>query len=196
MPITIQNDEGQDMEVYTADELQAQKVAAAEEAVKPITEEYTKLQKIHADQAQNFKLLKNMTEEEKNKLSVSEIEQRKIAEKALEDNAALTARLDEKEKSEADQKREAAIRAYTGDDKDMRAKVEAHLEHLTIPDIAERVAAAATLAGIKVESINPLNQPMSGQPPMQRKEDEATQKDEFFKSEKGKAAQAMIDQLG
>lgn len=202
MPIKVENPEdGSEIEVFTKEELEAQKQQAIEEAVKPIEEkyshttaEYERLQKIHAEQATNFKRLRDMTEEEKSKLTAEQIEARKIAEAALAENEALRASIEADKKAAADAKREALLTHYAGHDKELRAKIEANAGLLSesVP-LEQRIEYAAKLSGV-AQTINPLTQPFSGEPP--RPKTAKDDKEEFLESERAKQALAFMEKLG
>lgn len=189
--------------VYTQEDIEAQKAEAIanvqkewEEKHKLTEEELAKERKFRAEQATNFKLLKNMTEEEKAKLTAEQIEARKIAEQALEENKTLKDRWEAKEKQDAETKKESVIQSIVGNNKELRAKLEAEFANVAIEDVEQKVIAAAKLAGLYgAQNGNPLRSPMGGGSPpsnFTRKDDD---KAAFFESEKGKAAMDIISKL-
>lgn len=192
---------GEEIEVFTAEEVETQKTEALatntkewEEKHNATTTEIEKLRSINADQTSNIKRLKDMSDEEKEKLSAEQIENRKIAEEALEGQEALKKQIEARDASDVATKKETLIKAVVGEDKDLREKLEAKIATISadVP-LEERIASAATLAGIgsSANPTNPLATPQGvGMPPTQMKTQE--EKGQFMASDRGKSAASRL----
>lgn len=200
MPIKVEH-EDKEIEAYTTEEVEQQKQAAIASAQgewetkhKTLEEELAKERKFRAEQTQNFKLLRDMTEEEKAKLTAEQIESRKIAEQATQEVQSLRASIDAERKANEDAKRESLIESFTGGNAELRAKLEAELPNVAIEDVEKKMIAAAKLAGLYGERSNPIRSGIHGAPPTgfaQASDDKKI----FFESGKGKDAMDIISKL-
>lgn len=116
--------------------------------------------------------------------------------KTEEELGKLRKDLADKEAKEKETARTATAAQYHGNNDDLKKKIEdgyaalAGMPETTPIEIAARTEAAARLAGITVESRNPLYTPAYGEPP--RPQATKAKDDEFLKSEKGIAAQKAM----
>lgn len=159
----ILNEETGVMEtVYTAEEMAA-KDAQIEEA-----------NKIARERGENFSRFND-----------------KVA-KTEEELAAMRTRLEEKEMQERTSARNNSAAKFHGNNDELKQKLDSSYEALagmpegTPEEIAGRMEAAARLAGINVQSRNPLYTPTYGEAPQQRQNE--NKEDEFLKSERGQQA--------
>lgn len=189
---------GEEVEVFTQEELEAQKIEAQkaiQDELTSIKGEYDKLQRIHAEQATNFKRLRDMTEEEKAKLSAEQIELRKMAEKAMEENEALKGSLENERKTALEQKKESLIKGIVGDDAELRTKLESEFGALSETlSLEDRVKKAAVLVGVNPNPVNPLYMGMNGEAP--KSKDPKDEKEEFLTSERAKQAMEYMNKIG
>lgn len=194
MSMIVQDAEGKDITVYTEDEIQAKDAAVAAKDAEIATKqgELDRLSKIQAEQAGNFKKLKDMTEEEKSKLSADQIAERTRADKLEGELEALKGSIDADKLAAADAAKEAIITRYCGSDKELREKFEKNMGILSIENLEEKAAAAASLSGLtRGQRMDPLHAPiMNGDAPGHKKE--ADEKKEFLESDKAKAALAAM----
>ncbi len=194
MPIKIDNPdkEGEEMEVYTADEVAAQKTeldAAKTErdAAKADAEKY---QKVSAEKTENFKKLNELSAEEKSKLSAENIEAMKRFEAAEARAAALESKMNEDTQSRIKKDTDDALFKYHGGDEKLKEQLEKNfkminLEGTDTTTIQERARLAASMEKGKAGGMNPLMSPMGGSAP---RTVDKNKTEEFMKSDKAKAA--------
>jgi len=198
MSIKIEHpDTGEEMEVFTPEEVEIQKAEALatsntewEEKISATTGELETLKKFQAEQKDNFKRLKDMTEEEKAQLSAKQIEDQKVIESLFEKNAELETLIKDRDAREVNAIKESLINKFTGEDPKAREALESKLTLLSsIEDMGERIKAAATLAGLtsNIQSENPLyRESPTGMAPGQMADKKDS--DKFLGSDKGRAA--------
>lgn len=190
----IENDDGtketyySPAEVAAREEAKAAEISAAKDAeIAAKQAEIDRVNAIHGAQAENFKKYKDMTEEEKGKLSASETAERIRADKLQEDLEALKGTIDADKQATAAAAKEAIIKQYCGENKELREKFEKNMGIVQVENLEERAAAAATLTGIaRPGQMNPLHAPLMGDAPAFKKEQD--EKKQFLESDKGKAA--------
>lgn len=198
MTIKVPNPDGEgEIEVYTPEEItaisQERDTALAEK--QKADEALQSLQRHHDDQAGNFKRYKDMSEEEKGKLTDAQVNAMRAAEAAEDRAAKAEAAVNEFRKAESDREKNAILEKYSGGDKELRGKLEEKFDSISgLEDMDERARAAAAILGINVGyqgGFNPLTQAFNGQPPSAPKE--KGEKEEFLKSDR---AQAAIEAAG
>ncbi len=194
MPRNIMNDEtGVEETFYSPAELEAAKKADADAFAERETNYKTEIEKrdkVLAEKTENFKRLRDMTEQEKEKLTAAEIEARKIAE-AAEDRAKAVEDLYKTDtEKRADAAKRSTIAKLSGGNAEIAKKMEDSWAIINMPGtddetIAARGAAVFNMVTGGTHNPNPLTQPFGGESPAQI----AAKKDEeFYKSEKGQAA--------
>jgi hypothetical protein len=194
----IENDDGTKETYYSPAEVEAAaaakaaEIATAKDAEIAATKaELERISAIHGAQSDNFKKYKDMTEEEKGKLTASETAERIRADKLQEDLEALKGTIDADKQASAAAAKEALIKQYCGDDKDLRAKFEKNMGIIQVDNLEEKAAAAAALTGIaRPGQMNPLHVHLMGDAPGFKKEQ--NEKKEFLESDKAKAAMAAM----
>lgn len=194
--------EGNEMEVYTSEELTAREQAAAaaiEEKYKPVVEENTKTKgelaqerKFRAEQAINFKKLRDMTPEEKKDLSPTDIENRRIAEQTADELTQLKKEKEDDAKIHSEKLKTNAIKRWAGEDADLKKKLEDNWEIINLKatdedTAAQRAEMAMNMTGLRKN--NPLRQSWSGDAPKKGIEDN------FKETERGKAADKLIGEI-
>lgn len=202
MPTKFTVDGGTEAEYYTPEEVTAREEAAAkaaEEKFKPITDELGKTKdelaqerKFRAEQAQNFKRLRDMTPEEKKDLTPADIESRRIAEENADELKRLKEERDTETKTRAEKLKENAIKHWSGTDADLKKKLEENWDLINLKSTDEETAAqraemAMNMTGLRKN--NPLRQNWNG---------EASKKgieDNFKDSERGKSADKLIGDI-
>lgn len=206
MPQKFAVDGGAESEFYTPEEVTARETAAreqaqkeAEEKFKPIVDENTKTKeelaqerKFRAEQAINFKKLRDMTPEEKKELSPADIESRRIAEQNAEELQRIKEERETETKTRAQKLKENAIKHWAGEDADLKKKLEDNWEIINIKatdedTAAQRAEMAMNMTGMRKN--NPLRQAWNGDAPKKGIEDN------FKETERGKAADKLIGDI-
>lgn len=197
MPFKIQPDDGgEEKEVYGADEFQAVQKEAAEakaqaEAMRTQADEARKAaedaKRVAAEQTQNFKKLRDMTEEEKSKLTADQISVKAQAEAAEARAQALEERWNNETKSRVEKAKEKSLAAFHRGDAELKKKLEENYELVKLEGtdedtIARRAELAYNMLGTGKPRINPLTQSFSGEAP------NALTDEDFSKTERGQAA--------
>lgn len=179
---------------YSAEEIEAAKKAEADRVAAEKDTEIERLKKISAEKTDNFRKYNEMTEEEKKAHSENEIIQIRRNDKLEEELAGVKKVLTEKEERERIYTKDTIMKSIHGDKDDIKKSLEENYAILagmpeTTPDeIRARTMKAANLAGISIESINPLYQPMNGDAPVHK------QKDDYVETEAGKTAADLVRQ--
>lgn len=178
MPQTIQNDSGEDVVVYTEAELSAQREEAAskvksefEPVIKAKEEEIAGLRKVSAEKTENFKKYNELTAEEKKAFDENTTTMMRRADK-LEEELGLTKKeLADKNERERTYTKDTTLGAFHGGKEDIKKTLEekyailSGMPETTPAEIQARATEAAKLAGISVNSVNPLYQGFSGEAP-------------------------------
>lgn len=116
--------------------------------------------------------------------------------KTDEELTRVKTQLADKEKLEKESAKTSTAARFHGNNDEIKGKLETNYAALagmpesTPEEISARMEAAAKLAGISVESRNPLYTPAYGEAP--REKAPGAKEDEFLKSEKGIAAQKAM----
>lgn len=190
--------DGVEKEVFTAEEVAAQTKAAAEaEATRVAAEkdaEIERLKKVSAEKTENFRKYNEMTQEERDAHSANELELIKRNDKIeAELIAEREARL-AKEKTENERTKNNALKGFHADVAEVKEKIEksyaalAGMPETTPEEVQARAEAAARLAGISVESRNPIHQSFSGEAPRYK------EKSEYVETPEGQEAVTLARQ--
>jgi len=174
----IEDDDGNEVEYYSADEVaakakeEADRVAAENQAkIADLEAEKVRLEKLNAERGENFKRYNEMTEEERKNFDANTINLIKRGDELQSKLEEVTKKLTEKEQRELESGKTNALKMYHGGNPELETKVKSQYDILsgmpetTPEEIAARAQAAARLAGISVDSANPLYQPMHGEAP-------------------------------
>jgi len=196
MAIEHENEDGTTITVFTKEEVEAEATTRAQaEATRIANEkdaEIEKLRKVSAEKTENFRKYNEMSEEEKKAHSENEIIQIRRADQLAEELTSVKTALQEKEAREKDYTKNSILKGFHGDKEDVKKNLEekyavlAGMPESTPDEIKARVSAAATLAGISVDSVNPLYQSFSGEAPQYK------EKTEYVETEGGKEAADMV----
>ncbi len=208
MPQVIEDNDGKEVEVYTAAELTEQREAAvatakeeakkeADVAIKAKEEEIEKMKKVSAEKTENFKKYNELTDEQKAAYDANTTELMKRNDKTTAELEEMKTKFAEKETNERNYTKNSVLKNFHGDKEDVKKTIEEKYAILsgmpeTTPDeIKARATEAAKLAGISIDSVNPLYQGFNGEAP---KYQEAK---DFVDSPEGKEkAQMVRDALG
>ena len=168
--------------IYTAGDIQNLK--AGHDANKDKKEKLAQLEKEHSDTTEklkkfenkdyNFKKLRDMNEEEKGKLTATEMELKKKQEELEENQSTFTKQIIESNKNEA-------LAVLVGDDKKIRDKVLYNYDRIkgeavTKEDINNKMRDAFNMVGLSSNQVNSLNQAVnySGGAPISTPKTKAT----------------------
>ncbi len=199
----IMNDEGQEIEVYTADEVKARETAAADTAVKAKEGEWGKTKAdLDAELASAKKALGDRAGEfgQFRKLHDDVVAKLTVAERTIYENQKAMADANEKNEATAKAAREkaieASIRAKVGTDEKLFGKVKdmynsINIEANTIEEIEKKTLAALGALGTTEPDLLASVAGFSGGsyvPPTAKKEGEKT----FGDTERGKAIAADL----
>jgi hypothetical protein len=197
----IENDEGKEIEVFTAEEVAAREKAAGEAVGKTEGEknaalqaELEKARRVLSEKTDNFKKLHEMTEEEKSKMSAAQIESAKRMEAAETRASALEEEIKKDKTTRSDKAREKALARYSGTDEKVKEKLVENYKLINLPEgdedeINRKVEAAWNMMGVGKPKVNPLNQSWQGDAPNKGSSEN------FAESERGKAALKNMGEL-
>ncbi len=187
------------MTVYTADEMEAAKTEAVtaattakEDELKKVNEELAKVRQVNVDKTENFKKFRDLTEDEKKAYDENTLLLMKRADKLEEDLAKETTTRTERETRDRELNKTNALLAFHAGKDDIKKTLEekyallAAMPETTPQEINARAREAAKLAGISVESVNPLYQHVNGDAPVYR------EKKEYTESPEGKEAADLV----
>lgn len=184
--------EGQEVEVYTAAEVAAKdtEIAAARAEAEAAKAEAQKYQKVSAEKTENFKKLNDMTESEKALLSTEKIEAMKRAEAAEARVQVIEDKYNTDTQNRIKSDTESALARYHGGDTKLKEELEKNfklinLEGTDTATIQERARLAANMHKGSSERPNPLNYGFNGAAPQSA---EKNKTEEFLKSDKAKSA--------
>ena len=192
MPIKVTDDDGKEIEAFTAADLEAAKKEIMESHGKTLAEkeaEIANLKKVSAEKTENFKKYNDLTEAEKKSFDANTIELMKRNDMTQKQVEELTMKLAEKEKNERDSNKTTILKGLHKDDEKTKKAVEDAYNALSgMPEsnqveIAARASAAAKLAGVQMDPRNPLYSSFSGEAPKSKDEGK-----DFVDTEKGQEA--------
>lgn len=190
MKIPDPDNEGQEIEVFTAAEL-----AEKETALVAANAEVEKLKGLNAEKTENFRKLHEMTEDEKSKFSAKEIENMARVEAAENKVKELTDQISGDTQKRITTDTENALKKYHGGDETLKKALEENFKMINLEGndtetIQKRAEMAAAMEiGKNNANRNPLMASMGGGAPQQR---EKGRTDEFLGSDRGKAAIAQM----
>lgn len=196
MAIEHENEDGTTVTVFTKEELEAEATArATAEASRIAAEkdaEIEKLRKVSAEKTENFRKYNDLTDEERKAHSENEIIQIRRADALAEELNSVKTALQQKEEKERGYMKESVFKGFHGGKDDIKKNLEekyavlAGMPETNLDEIKARASAAAVLAGISVESVNPLYQSYSGEAPQYK------EKTDYVETVAGKEAADMV----
>ena len=199
--IKITTEEGKEMEVYTPEEVaefqkqtEEHKTAAetarqeAEEAKKNVA----KMQGVLADKNDNFKRYKDMTEEEKSKLSADQVEAIKRADAAEAKATSLEEKFNADIKQRVETFKNKVINGYAMGDEAVKKQIEENMNMINIDGtdeetIHKKVDLAVRMMGDNKPKFNPFHQVINGEAPKA--------KDDFMETDRAKAAKSALGEV-
>lgn len=179
MTIKIEQD-GKEIEVFTPEEV------AAKDA------EIERLSKISAEKTENFKKYNEMTQEEREAHSENELNLIRRNDDLETKVNTLTETIAQKEAREKQEAKDKSLKAFHNDLPEVKTKLEekyallAGMPEDTTDQIRARTMEAARLAGISIDSRNPIYQHFDGEAP------KLQDHKEFVETEKGKEAASLV----
>lgn len=187
------NNPGQEIEVYTADELAVKEAEAttAKAEAEAARIEADKYKRVASEQTQNFKKLNEMSDAEKAKMTAEQIEDRKRWEAAEARATALEDSINNDKKARVQSDTAAALAKYHGGDDKLKAALEENFKLINLEGtdketIEKRAKMAADMYKGQTGRVNPLMASMSGGSPGHQ---EKSKTEEFLGSDR--AAEAM-----
>lgn len=197
----IENENGEKVVVYTAEEMEATAKQRVEAEVTRVAAEkdveIEKYKKVSAEKTENFRRYNEMSVEEKAAYDANTVELMKRSDKTAAEVEELRTKLAEKETNERSYTKSSVLKNFHGDKEDIKKVLEdkyailAGMPENTPDEIRARAGEAAKLAGISLDSINPLYQSFNGEAPKYK---EPT---EFVETQDGKIAADMVrDAMG
>lgn len=196
----IEDENGNDVEVYTMEEVTVAKETALKEAneshTKTLAEKETeiaRLNKVSAEKTENFKKYNQLTEEERKSYDANTTELIKRNDKTQDEIDELKTILANKEIKEKDFTKTTILKGFHNEDEKTKKSIEENYNYLagmpetTNEEISVRAFAAARLSGITVDNRNPLYTGFSGEAP--RLKPEGTS---FTETDKGKEAADIV----
>ncbi len=187
MPIVITNDKGEDVEVFTQEELaQKEEELKAQYEAQLVTEKEQREQaerKI-AEKTHDLKRLRDMTEEQKKAYTAKELELMAQLESVQTGFETFKSETEEYRKSSINNTLEKAIKMFSSGNEELASKIRENLDIINIPvnsedDAILKVEKAVALTGNVVK--NPFTASMSGVAPTSEKKDEGRLSQDDFK---------------
>lgn len=190
------NDDGVEIEVAPVEKVQ--EVLSKKDAdLKALADEKAKIERVSAEKTENFKKLNEMTQEERDAHTVNELNLLKRNEAVEAELAEIKTQLTQKEERERASAKVIAMDKYHVGNEDVKKTLEENYAKLggmpegSPEEVRARVAEAAKLSGISINSQNPLYADIGGDAPMPK------DKKEFIDTDSGKQAADMVrDALG
>lgn len=177
MPIEIEQD-GQTVQAFTQAELDAHATAAVEavkaDTTKTVAEkdaEITRLSKLNIDKTENFKKYNEMSAEEKAAYDANTTELLKRNQIVETELGEVKTKLEEKETRERTSAKDGALKVFHEGNAEIKTTLEekyallAAMPETTPEEITARAIEAAKLAGISIDSRQPLFSHMNGDAP-------------------------------
>lgn len=188
----IENDKGEEINVFTQEELDAKVKEIQDNTSKTLAEkeaEIEKYKKVSAEKTENFKRFNELTEAEKEKYNANELEFLKRTDEAVNLAEGLKKQLEEKTANEKAYTKNSILSSLHKGDEATKTALESHYDMLsgmpesTPEEIKARAEASAKLVGIVIDPRNPIYTGFSGEAPSSKAEGK-----DFVESEKGKEA--------
>lgn len=192
--------EGEEIEVYTPDEVAARDaekdaaITAKDTELAAARAEVEKHKRVASEQTTNFKRFSELGESEKAALSAEKIAEMKRAEAAEDKVKALEDSINSDRQARIKSDTDAALKKYHGGDEKLKEALEKNfkminLEGTDTETIQERARLAMSMEAGKNGGRNPIFGNMNGGAPQSK---EASKTEEFLKSEKGAAALKLM----
>ncbi len=201
MTTKITDDEGNEIEVYTAEEVEQQRATAvtaaraeADVIIKQKDTDIEALKKVSAEKTENFKRYNEMTQEEKDRYDANTTELLKRSDQTAAELADTKKKLEERDIRDRDSAKNNALSGFHGGKEDIKKTLEekyailAGMPETTPEEIKARATEAAKLAGISIDSVNPLYQRFDGDAPRQK------ESKDYVESPDGKTAADLVRQ--
>lgn len=199
--IKITTDDGKEMEVYTPEEMEAQKTEAAnalksaEDFKKEADDAKAYAEKLKgdiADKTENFKRYKDMSDQEKAGLTAEKVENLKRIDMAESKALALEEKFNQDIQERVSEYKNSALKKLAGDDKEIISKIEDNFKLINIDGttkeiIEKKVEMAFNMIGISAPGSNPFNQMPNGEAP--------GLKEDFLETERGRAAKDAMGKI-
>ena len=199
----IENDEGKEIEVFTAEEVETQRTEAVKareaeimaETGKTLAEkeaEIDRLKKVNIEKTENFRKYNEMTAEERAAHSENELALIKKTDQLTEELSKTSKTLEEKLIADKAAIKNSTLKTLHHDLPEVKEKLEKNYDILsgmpetTPEEINARVAAAARLSGITVDARNPLYQSVTGESPTFK------ETDTYVETKEGKEAASLV----
>lgn len=195
MAETITRDDGTEVVLHTAEELEAAKTEGAASVKTELEQVQTQLaeaNRINAERGDNFTAYSKMTEEQKKAFDANTTVLLKREEQLLSEVELLKTNLSEKETRERDGVKNNAMLSLHAGDEATKTKLEDAYKNLagmpesTQEEINKRVSAAARVAGIVIDNRNPLYMTPNGEAP------KSGANKEYVDTNEGSQAAAMV----
>ncbi len=196
MSYKFEPEEGKEIDVFTAEEVEAAAKAREDAAIAKVAAEkdaeIEKYKKVSAEKTENFKKYNEMTEEEKKAYDANTVNLIKRGDQQAEKITELETKLSDKEEKEKTSNKNSALKSLHGDIPEVKTKVEekyallSGMPETTPEEINARAVAAAQLAGIQIDQRNPLFQSVHGEPPIYK------EKTEYAETPEGKEALRLV----
>lgn len=186
--------DGVEGEYFTAEEVEAKAKAEAERVAAEKDAEIEKWKKVSSEKTENFRKYNEMTQEERDAHSANELELIKRNDKIEEDLKAERETRLAREKADSERNKANALKGFHNDLPEVKTKLEekyallAGMPETTPEEINARAAEAAKLAGISVDSRNPIYSSVHGAPPTHN------EKTEYVDTPEGKEATDLARQ--
>lgn len=186
--------DGVEVEVFTADEVAAAAKVEADRVAAEKDTEIEKWKKVSTEKTENFRKYNEMTQEERDAHSANELELIKRNDKIEEDLKAEREARITREKTDNDRTKNNALKSFHNDLPEVKTKLEekyallAGMPETTPEEISARATEAAKLAGISVDSRNPIYSSIHGEPPVYK------EKTEYVETPEGKEAADLTRQ--
>lgn len=154
--------------------------------------ELTEARRINAEKTTNFQKYNELTEEQKKAYTENEVNMMRRGDDLEEKLNTVTKTLEETNAANQKNAKDSVLRNFHLDDDATKAKIEenyallAAMPETTPTEITARAEKAAIMAGVSVDSRNPLNIPLDGTPPTLK------QPKEFVETPKGEEAAAKV----
>lgn len=145
----------------------AEEQAKLQEELESVRTEAEKYKKVSAEKTENFKKLRDMTEEERSALNANQIELIRRNETVEEQLEALKTQLSEREQEKLSSAKKEVLSRYANGDEEIQKELEEKWDLINIPEsettIEQRAELVAKLVGVNTK--NPLNKSFNGEAP-------------------------------
>ena len=189
MPMIVTDSNGNDIEVFTPEELASKEAEIKKSLEETIEQERLakeELERKMSEQAFNFKKLRDMTEEQKKSYSAKEIELLSQVETTQNELEEFKRKTEEREMARINSTTENFIKSITGGNDELSQKIRENMNMLNIQvttedDIYLKVEKAAAMAGIVKQ--NPLTAHYGGSAPssIEKEQEGRISQDDFKK---------------